>query len=179
MKKPAITEVERALTDSEERANIQAEVWHLIRGYHREAQKLREYSARLIDDEHARLRRFVLEVANALHQLDAFIGARGEGSDHADSYQDAVPLIADILRRALQQAGYRVEDPSGAPYSPAIVDWAEATAYVDSDLVAEAIVERAIQPAVFQGSALLQPAKVIVAVPRTDKHSNGEDGDHD
>lgn len=160
-------------------AHPQGEIWRFLRRQAKARQDEREQSARRGLAERERFRAVVADMALVHHQFRSFAAIhlpsiRLAGSEElADLLQDLV----DRHLRALTGAGARLVWIDGEPLTDSMTGWVEVISAVPTPGLTGPQVQATRQPAVFLGTELIAPARVVVATPASP--ADGDRPPHD
>lgn len=161
-----ITETERPLR-AESPANVQLEVWHLLRRNARTVQTAREESARKAAEDHSRWRAHLIDLARAHHQLRVFLERNTAVLESAGAAKQAglLATIRDRYEQVLKRADAELVYLDGLAFDIELSEQTKVTAWVPAEGVDKPQVRETVSPGVRLAGELICPAEVEVAVP--------------
>jgi hypothetical protein len=112
-----ITETERPLRTAQP-TNLQSAVWRLMRQHARDMQAAREEAGRRQAKDHDQLRKVVIDLARAHHQLKVFLNRHTEVLDSVGLSEQSSLLatIRDRYEQVLVRAGVKLIYLDGQPF---------------------------------------------------------------
>ncbi len=161
-----ITEVERHLRTAQPNS-LQREVWHLMHRHARDLRVTREEAGRKQANDHDQLRKLVIDLARAHHQLRVFLDRHTEALESAALTEQSSLLatIRDRYAQVLARAGAELIYLDGQPFTLDANDQVEVTAWIPAADVDWPRVRETVSPGVFLNEELVCPAEVEVATP--------------
>lgn len=161
-----ITEIERPLRTAQP-INVQREVWHLVHQHARKLQAAREEAGRRQAGDHDQLRKLMIDLARAHHQLKVFLDRHTEALEGASLGEQVGSLatIRDRYEQVLTRAGAELIYHDGQPFTLEVSDQAQVTASISTADVDRPRVRETVSPGVILNGELICPAQVEVETP--------------
>ncbi len=161
-----ITEVERHLRTAQP-TSLQREVWHLMHRHARDLRVTREEAGRKQANDHDQLRKLVIDLARAHHQLRVFLDRHTEALESAALTEQSSLLatIRDRYAQVLARAGVELIYLDGRPFTLDANDKVEVTAWIPAADIDRPRVRETVSPGVLLNGELVCPAEVEVATP--------------
>ena len=161
-----ITEAERSLRTAQP-ANLQREVWHLMHQRARDMQASREEAGRRQAGDRDQLRKLLIDLARAHHQLRVFLDRHTEALEGAslDEQSSLLTTIRDRYEQVLARAGAELIYLDGQPFTLDANDQVKVTAWIPAADVDRPRVRETVSPGVLLDGELVCPPEVEVAIP--------------
>lgn len=155
---PAYEELQKQLTETEEKAN---QYWERIVRMQADTDNLQRRVERDIANAHKyALEKFVLELLPVIDNLERALAAHSDEEAGEDSLLEGVSLTLKMFHAALQKFGVEQVDPQGQLFNPELH---QAVSTLKDPSVKSGTVLNVLQKGYLLNNRLIRPALVVVS----------------
>lgn len=140
--------------------NPYAEMWGMIQKKAREKHELIDEKNKLQD----KFNKVLCDIAKELFKLHIILGKSDNGNVQAKTREDLQFRAANMMK-ILNKEGIRIVDPTDAVLDLKTLETVEVRAWRDDERVTERTVDETLEPWVYLGEKLINPAIVIGKKP--------------